>query len=774
VRKYPLASGPSPSSANGIAEMNILGQLLYFGIAVVVLAAVVGLIVAAIKWLQDALVRSLAPAAPTAQPSRPPSGEGASQEDTAWTEPAQVEPKHAPTADEEKAMEVRVGMLRDSSLGQRLIIEFQGGPRPSMLRSLVYVVSAISREEGRQSSVRRRSTDPLMLEPFQSVQARNVVPKLPESWTVLSFVDIDTLFPARRGDQTYTFTCQVFRPGPEVALGLPGPHGSPLATSSVEVQLELAGCGYLDLQDWLVIREDALTFFAKILSNCVVATERKWGQLDDWIAQQMLLGATAALQAHATKRLQECLADLRSTPSKSSNRSAVLGREASLDLQRELMAVARQLVDEEPLDAVSRKTYESLRGTCWAALAAWTDAGKEPLPPRAASSTSHFEARASLQPVMPDPPPSSSSPPTVPAPPSRTTQPPWTPRPVAALPVVIDHEKVRQMHTLVEMARIGATLGFTTTTYEQDRILGKFKRRLVNYIRDDLTREHVDSDLDAYLHDDPPDAIGQLSHFKRLLDAAIAPVGIYARTCLGDAMRELVLARVEPSVLGVGLYEHGVENHGWTPLPVRRSKPPPQPASIAKPRPVPRPKAPAKPAPVPRGRRLGVPVRALRPYSPVVAPGEPRPIKPKPIPAKPKPKPIPAKPKPKAVPAKPIPRTVPVKPKPKPVPAKPIPRAVPVKPRRIAAPRVLKPIRQRPPRPASLGHARKTPQAMSLQELRVAVGMPTGLDQSSQRRFLKTKFDQLNNRMSSVGSSQERRDISHELMCLGQLRHLLR
>ena len=736
--------------------MNTLRQLLYFGIGVAVLVAVIGLFVAAIKWLQDALVRLLTPVTPAAQPLHPPSDAAASQEVAVRMEPAQVGPTHAPTADEEKALQVRVGMLRDSSLGLRLIIEFQGGPEPSLLRSLVYVVSAISREQGRQFSVRRRSPDPLMLEPYRSVQARNVVPQLREFWTVLSFADVDTMFPARRGHQPYTFTCQVFRPGPEVALGLPGPHGSPLASASVEVRLELAGCGYLDLQEWLAIREDALTFFAKILSNCVVATERKWGQLDDWIAQQMLPGATVPLQAYATRRLQECLAALRSSPSKSSNRSMVLGREASLDLQRELMAVARQLVDEEPLGAVSRKTYESLRSACPKALAAWVDSGKEPLPPRAVSSTTHSEARASPQPAIPEPPPSSSILPSFRAPPSQTSQPPATPEPVAVPPVVIDREKVRQMHALVEMARIGAALGFSTTTYEQDRILDKFKRRLVNSIRDDLTREHVESDLDAYLHDDAPVAIGQLSHFKRLLDAAIAPVGVYARTCLGETMRELVLARVDPSVLGVGLYQHGVITHGWTPLPVRRSEPPPKPASVARPRRVPRPKAPAKKVPVPRGRRLGLPAGTLKPFSPVVAPGQLRSIKPKTVSAKPKPKAKPAKPKQRAVPAKPKPTAKPAKPKPK------------------AIPRALQPARQGSPGPSSLGLSRKTPQAMSLQELRISVGMPAGLDQSGQRSFLKAKFDQLNSRMSSVGSSQVRREISHELMCVGQLRHRLR
>jgi hypothetical protein len=225
---------------------------------------------------------------------------------------------------------------------------------------------------------------------------------------------------------------------------------------------------------------------------------------------------------------------------------------------------------------------------------------------------------------------------------------------------------------------------------------------------------------------------------------------------LGETMRELVLARVDPSVLGVGLYQHGVITHGWTPLPVRRSEPPPKPASVARPRRVPRPKAPAKKVPVPRGRRLGLPAGTLKPFSPVVAPGQLRSIKPKTVSAKPKPKAKPAKPKQRAVPAKPKPTAKPAKPKPK------------------AIPRALQPARQGSPGPSSLGLSRKTPQAMSLQELRISVGMPAGLDQSGQRSFLKAKFDQLNSRMSSVGSSQVRREISHELMCVGQLRHRLR
>jgi hypothetical protein len=215
-------------------------------------------------------------------------------------------------------------------------------------------------------------------------------------------------------------------------------------------------------------------------------------------------------------------------------------------------------------------------------------------------------------------------------------------------------------------------------------------------------------------------------------------------------------------------------NSSTAPLPVSRSEPPPKPASVARPRRVPRPKAPAKKVPVPRGRRLGLPAGTLKPFSPVVAPGQLRSIKPKTVSAKPKPKAKPAKPKQRAVPAKPKPTAKPAKPKQRAVPAKPKPTAKPAKPKPKAIPRALQPARQGSPGPSSLGLSRKTPQAMSLQELRISVGMPAGLDQSGQRSFLKAKFDQLNSRMSSVGSSQVRREISHELMCVGQLRHRLR
>jgi len=255
-----------------------------------------------------------------------------------------------------------------------------------------------------------------------------------------------------------------------------------------------------------------------------------------------------------------------------------LSREAPPDLQRELVAVARELVDEEPLEGVCRRTYESLREACSEALANWSNRAKEPLPPR--TVTPKYTPVVTPAPetaVLPTPQPPLVVTPSRPIPQRRVL----TPVPVA--PIVIDQEQVVQMRAILAIARVAALLGFPTTTHEQDKIIGKFRRRLVDDVRDDATRERVRAELQDYL-DNNSTPIGQLSYLKRRLDAAVAPVGAYLRAQLGETMRALILARVEPSIQAAGLYGHGVRKYGWTPLPVRRTKPSKKPTPIVSPR----------------------------------------------------------------------------------------------------------------------------------------------------------------------------------------------
>lgn len=147
------------------------------------------------------------------------------------------------------------------------------------------------------------------------------------------------------------------------------------------------------------------------------------------------------------------------------------------------------------------------------------------------------------------------------------------------------------MRAVLTIARVAAVLGFSNTTHAQDKILDKFKRRLIDNIHDDATRARVEADLQAYL-DEATAVIGQLIYFKRRLDAAAAPLGFYIRDLLGETMRELILARSDCSADGYALYEYGVRKFAWSPLSVPRPKRSPAPA------PKPRPAPPPKPAPV--------------------------------------------------------------------------------------------------------------------------------------------------------------------------------
>ena len=182
------------------------------------------------------------------------------------------------------------------------------------------------------------------------------------------------------------------------------------------------------------------------------------------------------------------------------------------------------------------------------------------------------------------------------------------------------------------MARVAAVLGFSNTTHAQDKILDKFKRRLIDNVRDDATRARVEADLQAYL-DEATAVIGQLSYFKRRLDAAVAPVGFYIRDLLGETMRELILARSDCSADGFALYGYCVRKYAWAPLSVPRPKRFPAPAP--KPRPVPAPKPRPVPAPKPRPAPAPKPTPAPKPRpAPPPKPAPVRPANPTPPPPK--------------------------------------------------------------------------------------------------------------------------------------------
>ena len=557
--------------------MNTLGKLLSFVITLGLMAGLVVLVFILVRWLWRILVNLVAPADSPSTKALPPLSSTLSSCPKVQSA-LPPDPVFSPPQTLSEDLELRVALMPDMGGGRNLGIEVRSGPAPSSLAPLVYVVTAISTEQSRQSSLRYRSIDPLSQVTFRSVHIRTSVARRHESWTALTFVDIATLLPSRSGYQHYTFTCQVFRPGPEISLGLPGPQGRAMETACTSVYLDLTSCGYLDFQEWVSIREDALAFFAKVLSNCVVSIEGKWNSVEVWVQKQALPSATQIQQVYATKRLTDCLRELRLEPLKSSNRSTTLSREAPPDLQRELVAVARELVNEEPLGGVCRRTYESLRVACSEALANWADRAKEPLPPRIVAPTYTPEVMPSPEPaVLPTPQPPLVVTPSRPIPQTRV------PTPVPVAPVVIDQEQVEQMRAILAIACVAAFLGFPTTTHEQDKIIGKLKRRLVDCVSDDATRERVRAELKDYL-DNNSTPIGQLSYLKRRLDAAVAPLGAYLRAQLGETMRAVILARVKPSIQAAGLYGHGTKKYGWTPLPVRRPKQSKKPTPVVSPR----------------------------------------------------------------------------------------------------------------------------------------------------------------------------------------------
>ena len=520
-------------------------------------------------------------------------------------------PEPSPLPDETVDLEMRVSLGADHGIGRRLTIEVRGGPVPSRGEYFVYVVTGFSSEQGKEFPLRFPPTDSLSSQPFSSVHARQPVARLREAWTVLTFIDLDAVYPARSGRQNYVFTCRVHRPGADIGVGLPGPHGRALDSASATHSFALADFGYLEMHEWVMVREDAVTFLVRVVHQCEVGLGTKWVRLSDWVLALRPVSAPQVVQDYAKKNLANYYRALRAAPSTSSNRSIALGKDASPDFQRELVALARGLVNEEPADSPARQTYESLRGTCWEALSTWVERDKEPLPPRPLSPPARPKPSAPTAPVLPPPTPS-------PAPAWAPLPQPWEPDPV---PVPLgggDQEKVEQLRAVLAMARVAAVLGFSNTTHAQDKILDKFKRRLIDNVRDDATRARVEADLQAYL-DEATAVIGQLSYFKRRLDAAVAPVGFYIRDLLGETMRELILARSDCSADGFALYGYCVRKYAWAPLSVPRPKRFPAPAP--KPRPVPAPKprpAPApKPTPAPKPRPAPPPKPApVRPVSP--------------------------------------------------------------------------------------------------------------------------------------------------------------
>ena len=526
---------------------------------------------------------------------------------------------------EPEDFEIRVSVSLNHGIGRRLTIEVRGGPLPSPAESLVYVITALSYEQGKECPLRVRPTDSLSSQPFSSVHARPSVARLREAWTVLTFIDLDAVYPARSGRQSYVFTCRVHRPGPDISVGLPGPHGRAIDTANATAYLDLADFGYLEMHEWVKVREDAVTFLVRVVHQCEVSLGTKWARLSDWVLALRPASAPQVVQDYAKKSLANYYRALRAAPSTSSNQSIALGKDASPDFQRELVALARGLVNEEPADSPARKTYESLRGTCWEALSTWVERDKEPLPPRPVSQPAKPTPSAPTAPVLPPPTPS-------PAPAWAPLPQPWEPDPV---PVPLgggDQEKVEQLRAVLAMARVAAVLGFSNTTHAQDKILDKFKRRLIDNVRDDATRARVEADLQAYL-DEATAVIGQLSYFKRRLDAAVAPVGFYIRDLLGETMRELILARSDCSADGFALYGYCVRKYAWAPLSVPRPKRFPAPAP--KPRPVPAPKPRPVPAPKPRPAPAPKPTPAPKPRpAPPPKPAPVRPANPTPPPPK--------------------------------------------------------------------------------------------------------------------------------------------
>lgn len=633
-----------------------------------------------------------------------------------WTpDPSPITPPSA-LSGESEGLEIRVSVGLNHGIGRRLIVEVWGWPLPAPAGTLVYVVTALSYEQGKEYPLRVRPTDNQSSQPFSSVHARPPVARLREEWTVLTFIDLDAVYPARSGRQSYVFTCRVHRPGQDIAVGLPGPQGRAIETASATAYLDLADFGYLDLDAWVNVREDAVTFLAKVLYQCDVETDQKWERLADWVGALFPAGAPQVVQAQAKKRLVNYYRALRAAPSTSSNRSQALGQEATPDFQRELVGVARGLVDGEPMDSQCRQTYESLRAACRAALSTWVDRDKEPLPPRrqVAPSRPPVAPLAPKSPQKPAPKPKPLAAPVAPPvlpprPPRQAPLPqPWEPDPVPVPLRVVDQEMVAQMRAVLSMARVAAVLGFSNTTHAQDKILDKFKRRLIDRVPDEATRARVEADLQACL-DEATAVIGQLSYFKRRLDAAVNRLGFHIRDLLGKAMHELIMARAECSADGVGLYGYGSRKYTWAPLPVRRPKPSPRPAPAPKPRPVPRPKAPVKPLPVPKSPQGRSAAGTARPAPTVVGAALRPPVQP-------------ASPRQASVPPSPV--------------------GVPTPP--------------------------------SLAELKARVSMPPGLDRTGQIAFIREQFDRWNSLSLTTRNTAKRHEIAQRLRCLAQLQRLLK
>ncbi len=545
-------------------------------------------------------------AAPTVTPSRAPARTAAPSP----SPPAAVFPP------ESEDLEIRVSLGAYHVLGRRLVVEIRGGPAPTVTEPLVYVVTGASLHQGKEYPLRLRPTDNLSSPTFSSVHTRTEVARLDEDWTLLTYLDVDAMYPARPGRQPYVFSCRVHRPGQEVGVGLPGPRGRAMEAASASAHFDLAEFGYLELHEWVKMHEDAVTTLARILYHAEVETEAKWQALSEWVWAQSPTGAPEVVKAYARKNLLHYYRVLREAPSTSSNRSMDLGKEASPDFQRELVALARGLVNAETADSAARKTYESLRGACWEALSTWVDRDKEPLPPRSRSESVE-PVRPPVRPAPPKPAPPVRPPPSIPRVAPLPEPPPWEPVPAPPAGVAVDHggERLLVLRDLLSIARVAAVLGFATTTWEQDKLLRKFLDRLVGTVRGEVARSMVRLELQAFL-DEATSVIGRASHFKKRLDAAVAPIGPSLRASLGEAMRELILARSERSADVSALYAHGVKTLGWIPL--TRAKPKPKPEPVVPPRPAAAPRPPVKPTPK-------APLPARPPAKPAPAPWAPPP-----------------------------------------------------------------------------------------------------------------------------------------------------
>lgn len=562
--------------------MQELGKIIAFLAGLLFIILFLAFVMAIVQDMWRSLVKLLSPDdapapsrtrhAPVIAPRAP------SRTETEVRTGALTFPEPSPLPEETMDLEMRVSLGADHGIGRRLTIEVRGGPVPARGEYFVYVLTGFSSEQGKEFPLRFPPTDSMASQPFSSVHTRTLPPRHREDWSVLTSIDLEAMYPARSGRQSYVFTCRVHRPGAEIGVGLPGPHGRALDSATVTHSFALADFGYLEMHEWVKVREDAVTFLVRVVHQCEVGLGTKWARLSDWVSALRPASAPQVVQDYAKKSLANYYRALRAAPSTSSNQSIALGKDASPDFQRELVALARGLVNEEPADSPARKTYESLRGTCWEALSTWVERDKEPLPPR---------------PVSPPAKPTPSAPPPTPSPaPAWAPVPqPWEPDPVPVPLHGVDQEKVEQMRAVLTIARVAAVLGFSNTTHAQDKILDKFKRRLIDNIHDDATRARVEADLQAYL-DEATAVIGQLIYFKRRLDAAAAPLGFYIRDLLGETMRELILARSDCSADGYALYEYGVRKFAWAPLSVPRPKRSPAPA------PKPRPAPPPKPAPV--------------------------------------------------------------------------------------------------------------------------------------------------------------------------------